>query len=88
MGVKGLAQETQTSDLYPYARKSDTWVQKNHQKTAITVFFEEKTQPGSRKELILSIKSVLEDILIYHLRLIEIFSFLKKNFKKSQVLIL
>ena len=27
-GVKGLAQEAQPSDLYPYARKSDTWVQK------------------------------------------------------------
>ena len=26
-GVRGLAQE-QPSDLYPYARKSDTWVQK------------------------------------------------------------
>ena len=33
-GVRGLAQEAQPSDLYPYARKSDTWVQKNHQKTA------------------------------------------------------
>ena len=27
-GVRGLAQEAQPSDLYPYARKSDTWVQK------------------------------------------------------------
>ena len=27
-GVRGLAQEVQPSDLYPYARKSDTWVQK------------------------------------------------------------
>ena len=26
-GVRGLAQEAQPSDLYPYARKSDTWVQ-------------------------------------------------------------
>ena len=26
--VRGLAQEAQPSDLYPYARKSDTWVQK------------------------------------------------------------
>ena len=25
--VRGLAQEAQPSDLYPYARKSDTWVQ-------------------------------------------------------------
>ena len=27
-GVRGLAQEAQPSDLYSYARKSDTWVQK------------------------------------------------------------
>ena len=28
-GVRGLAQEAQpSSDLYPYARKPDTWVQK------------------------------------------------------------
>ena len=27
-GVRGLAQEAQPSDLYPYARKSDTWLQK------------------------------------------------------------
>ena len=27
-GFRGLAQEAQPSDLYPYARKSDTWVQK------------------------------------------------------------
>ena len=27
-GVRGLAQEAQPSDLYPYAKKSDTWVQK------------------------------------------------------------
>ena len=37
-GVRGLAQEAQPSDLYPYARKSDTWVQKNHQKTAKNSF--------------------------------------------------
>ena len=61
---------------------------KNHQKTAKTVYFEENTQPGSKKELVLSIKSVPEDILIYHLRLIEIFSFLKKRFKNLQVLTL
>ena len=53
---------------------------KNHQKTAKTVF--KKNQPESRKQLVLSIKSVLEDISIYHLRLIEIFSFLKKKFQK------
>ena len=27
-GVRGLAQEAQPSDLYPFARKSDKWVQK------------------------------------------------------------
>ena len=26
--IRGLAQEAQPSDLYPYARKPDTWVQK------------------------------------------------------------
>ena len=39
-GVRGLAQEAQPSDLYPYARKSDTWVQKkNIKKQQKTVFF-------------------------------------------------
>ena len=41
-GVRGLAQEAQPSDLYPYARKPDTWVQKNHQKQQKTVFLFEK----------------------------------------------
>ena len=54
-------------------------VQKNHQKTAKTVFWL-KTQPGSRKELVLSIKSALEVILIYHLRLVEVF--FEKKFQK------
>ena len=40
-----------------------------------TVFFVEKIQPGHRKELILLINSVLEDILFYHLRLKENFFF-------------
>ena len=54
---------------------------KNHQKT---VFFVKKFQPGRRKELILLINSVVEDILIYHLRLKENFYlfFLKKKFQK------
>ena len=82
-----LAQEAQPSDLYPYASKSDTWVQKNHQKTAKNSLFIQKIQSGSRKELVLLINSVLEDILIYHLRLKEIF-FSEKNFKKLQVLTL
>ena len=39
-GVRGLAQEAQPSDLYPYARKSDTWVQKKIiKKQQKTVFF-------------------------------------------------
>ena len=33
-GVRGLAQEAQLSDLYPYARKSDTWVQKKPSKNS------------------------------------------------------
>ena len=33
-GVRGLAQEAQPSDLYPYARKSDTWVQKKSSKNS------------------------------------------------------
>ena len=39
-GVRGLAQEAQPSDLYPYARKSDTWVPKKIiKKQQKTVFF-------------------------------------------------
>ena len=61
---------------------------KNHQKTAKNSFFF-KIQSGSRKELVLLTNSVLEDILIYHLRLEEIFFlFEKKSFKKLQVLTL
>ena len=56
---------------------------KNHQKTAKNSFLCLKIQPGRRKELIFLINSVLEDILIYHLRLKEIFVFfLKKKFQK------
>ena len=39
---------------------------KKQQKTVVVVY---KIQPGHRKELILLINSVLEGILIYHLRL-------------------
>ena len=56
MRVRGLAQEAQYSDLYPYARKPDTWVQKNHQKLAETDFLIKKTQPGGGKERVLSKK--------------------------------
>ena len=42
------------------------------------VFFLLKNQPGSRKELVLLKNSVLEDILISHLRLKENFFFEKK----------
>ena len=38
-GVRGLAQEAQPSDLYPYARKSDTWVQKKIIKNNKKQFF-------------------------------------------------
>ena len=45
-----LAQEAQPSDLYPYARKSDTWVQekiiKKQQKNSFLCL---KIQPGSKK---------------------------------------
>ena len=63
----------------------------NHQKTAKKKQFSllKKIQPGSRKELVLLINSVLEDTLIYHLRLEENFFFFeKKSFKKLQVLTL
>ena len=57
---------------------------KNHHKTAKNSFFILKIQSGSRKELVLLINSVLEDILIYHLRLKEnFFFFLKKKFQKT-----
>ena len=50
MGVKGLAQETQTSDLYPYARKSDTLVQKKIiKKRQKQFFFEEKLNQEVKK---------------------------------------
>ena len=48
---------------------------KNHQKTAKNSFVCLKIQPGRRKELIFLINSVLEDILIFHLRLKENFFF-------------
>ena len=41
-----------------------------------------KIQPGRRKELIFLINSVLEGILIFHVRLQENFFFLKKKFQK------
>ena len=55
---------------------------KNHQKQQKTVLIVYKIQPGHKKELILLINSVLEGILIYHLRLKENFFFLKKKFQK------
>ena len=84
-GVRWLAQEAQPSDLYPYARKSDTHgYKKNHQKLAKNSLLCSKIQPAHRKELILLINSVLEDILVYHLRLKEnfVFFFEKKISKK------
>ena len=85
-GVRGLAQEAQPSDLYPYARKSDTWVQKKIIKKQQKKFVYLKSQSGSRKKLVLLINSVLEDILIYHLRLEEnfyLFFFFEKNVWKN-----
>ena len=38
-GVRGLVQEAQTFDLYPYARKSDKWVQKKSSKNSKKQFF-------------------------------------------------
>ena len=38
-GVRGLAQEAQPSDLYPYARKSDMGTKKIIKKQQKTVFF-------------------------------------------------
>ena len=43
-----------------------------------TVFFVKKIQSGNRKEMVLLLNSVLEDILIYHLRLEENFFFENK----------
>ena len=60
---------------------------KDHQNSK-NCFLVGKIQLGSGKERALSIKSVLEDVLIYHLRLIENFFFWKKSFKKLQVLTL
>ena len=60
---------------------------KNHQKQQKTVFFVKKIQSGSRQELVSLINSVLEDILIYRLRLKENFCF-KKKFQKITMLIL
>ena len=48
-----------------------------------TVFFVKKIQPGHRKELILLINIVFEDILVYHLRLKEIFFFFEKKISKK-----
>ena len=43
-----------------------------------TVFFVKKIQSGNRKEMVLLLNSVLEDILIYHLGLEENFFFENK----------
>ena len=65
---------------------------KKSRKNSKKQFSFQKIQPGHRKELILLINSVLEDILIYHLRLKEnfylFFFFEKKCLKKLQVLTL
>ena len=60
-------------------------IQKIIKKQQKKVFFVSKIQPGHRKELILLINSVLEDILVYHLRLKEnlFFFFWKKKVSKK-----
>ena len=58
---------------------------KNHQKKQKTVFFVKKIQSGRRQELVSLINSVLEDILINHLRLKENFFFQKKVSKNYNV---
>ena len=56
---------------------------KKSSKNSKKQFFIYKIQSRSRKELVLLINCVLEDILIYHLRLKEnFFLFLKKKFQK------
>ena len=64
---------------------------KKSSKNSKKQFVDLKSQSGSRKKLVLLINSVLEDILIYHLRLKEnfyYFFFSKKCLKKLQVLTL
>ena len=61
---------------------------KKHQKTAKKVCLFKKVNQEVGKGLVLLLNSVLEDILIYHLRLKENFFFLKKKFQKLQVLTL
>ena len=82
-GVRGLAQEAQPSDLYPYARKSDTWVQKKiikkQQKKFVYIKSQLKSQSGSRKQLVLLINS--EDLSFKTQREFNYF-FLKKKFQK------
>ena len=56
---------------------------KNHQKQQKTVLIVYKIQPGRKKELILLINSVLEGILIYHLRLKENFFFFERKVSKN-----
>ena len=55
---------------------------KDHQNSKNS-FLVGKNQLGTGKERALSIKSVLEDVLIYHLRLIENFFFWKKKVSKK-----
>ena len=53
MGVRGLAQEAQHSDLFPCARKPDTWVQKRSSKIAQTIFLlENSTRKWKRAGLV------------------------------------
>ena len=70
--------------LWPVPKCQKIWhmgTKKIIKKQQKTVFFVKKIQSGNRKEMVLLLNSVLEDILIYHLRLEEIF-FLKTKFQK------
>ena len=75
--------------LWPVPICQKIWhmgTKKNHQKKAKKVCLFKKSQSGSRKKLLLLMNSVLEDILIYHLRLKEnfyLFYFFEKNVWKN-----
>ena len=66
--------------MYPYARKSDTWVQKKIIEKQQKQFLFKTITQEVEKSCFFYKNSVLEDILIYHLRLKENF-FLKKMFQ-------
>ena len=82
MGVRELAQEAQPSDLYPYARKPDTWVQKRLSKIAKTVFLLKKLNQEVERAGLINKKCLggYFDLLIKTYR---DFLFLKKKVSKN-----